>query len=133
MPTEDDPIRNALLESMVTHGRVLIFFFCHPKKFETDWNSEDVGLAKASEDVLLKEWREQANKRVAHLTTDRATALVSWSTYKVKQELEKLVKTLNGTPSDWRGNSNRLHVKAFDAGPHRFGRECGVPTGRARK
>lgn len=85
-----NPVRCALLESLVIHGRNLISFFYREKKKEkkgveqTDWNITDFasyGLVLKTKEIpkSLDEWYENANKRVAHLTTTRGNPLSEWN------------------------------------------------------
>lgn len=114
----DDPVRNALVESLVLHGRGLIDFFfkkaARPqRKRPKDWTAADLGIDlldlddKDFED--LNTWRENANKHVLHMTEERAQDSVSWLSGVVLKHLEERFRVVQATvgrdlAADWIGN-----------------------------
>jgi len=116
LPDTDDPVRNALLESLVIHGRGLIdFFFCEAKKRDnkTDWVIDDLGHGLKHETVIpaeLIDWRWHTNKRIAHITSSRNDPLTEWKVAEVRRLLEERIlcvrNALKGDiPGDWPGDS----------------------------
>jgi hypothetical protein len=104
-----DPVGNALLESMIAHGRNLIDFFYVAKQRPTDWNVTDFGQPLASPLPLnLKEFRDNANKHMAHLTTDRTTPIKAWNSHLVSNAiaplLDALKKKVAPIPPGWEGD-----------------------------
>lgn len=81
---KDEPIRNALIETMVLHGRVLIdFFFKREGAFVVpgDWTVKEFGLEwpEASKGSFEYEWHKAASKRVVHMAGERAEPASSWN------------------------------------------------------
>jgi len=108
---QNDPIRNLIVEGLAVHGRSLVYFFCHEKKKGlNDWNATDLGMKLATpEPTILKEWRETANQRVAHLTGTRATSLATLNIEPVEAQLQTLIAALRthlktDMPLDWIGD-----------------------------
>jgi hypothetical protein len=71
---------------------------------------------------VLKDWRETANQRVAHLTGTRATSLASLNIEPVERELQRLITALRkhlGTdmPSDWIGDRSTASTILGPFGP----------------
>lgn len=111
LPTSDDPVRNALLESLAIHGRGLSFFFCCEKNMKTDWNVTDlqIDVALDREPSALKAWREGVNKRVAHLTSVRANPLQEWGVTEARRILQDRIEKVRQAlaqdlPDDWIGD-----------------------------
>lgn len=111
LPSIDDPVRNALVESLAIHGRGLTYFFHEKKRFQTDWNVDDLdcGLTTTPCPHKLDEWRVDANERVAHLTAGRKRVLTEWDAPAARRLLgERIeeVRTALGRdmPSDWMGD-----------------------------
>ena len=115
----------AILESLLIHGRCLIYFFCHEKKeqkkkkpkeenISSDWNITDLKLTIEPENITLKTWREEVNARVAHLTSIRADAIREWDVINVRTELQSRIDKLKDDlkkkaidiPSDWLGDQS---------------------------
>jgi hypothetical protein len=80
LPKEDDPLRNALIESMVMHGRALteFFYFKKNEKYPDDINAQDLGMSCPSLPSELKKWWENAGNRVAHISKKRFGAWIDW-------------------------------------------------------
>jgi hypothetical protein len=112
LPThQGDPVRNALLESLIVHGRGLAYFFYGKKKEVKDWHVSDLGVQaeKWPPPSALDQWREDANWRVAHLTEDRGNQLASWDAVAVRAILQARVDALRTAiaadmPKDWWGD-----------------------------
>jgi hypothetical protein len=110
LPESDDPVRNALLESLAIHGRGLAYFFHCPAQ-EDDWTVEDLGagLKRAELPATLKTWREQANKRVAHITRTRENPLAAWEVQEARASLQESINRVKEAlreqmPPDWIGD-----------------------------
>ncbi|MCC6309809.1 MAG: hypothetical protein IT345_02715 [Trueperaceae bacterium] len=117
-----DPVRNALVESLVMHCRSLIDFFFkggyEPRS--TDWTSDkNLGIQRI--DIVgypvLSDWRENANKHVVHLTERRAIPVAVWHTGEVlkllQERFESVRKEANVSPTgnwigDWPVKSNLI-------------------------
>ena len=87
---EHSATRNALVESLAIHGRVLTQFFYRPRRRSTDWNVESLGmtlLAHDQEPSELADWYDKTSQHVAHLTEHRVIALASLSARKVRELL----------------------------------------------
>src|SRR5258706_16094438 len=80
LSNDDDPLRNALIESMVMHGRVLTEFFYFKKNdnYPDDINAEDLGMTRPSTPPELKKWWDDAGKRGAHVSKKRFGTSVNW-------------------------------------------------------
>jgi hypothetical protein len=107
----DDPVRNALIESLAMHGRNLAVFFFQPKHHSTDRSVTDLGrgLVTEKEPDQLKAWRIDANKLCAHLTEERKNVPKSWDASIVrpliKERIDYIRKTLGpDMPPDWIGD-----------------------------
>lgn len=76
---EDQYIKNALIESILSHARSLIFFLNDSPKFKDDVtaecflkNKDDLNeIRKKIPKYLTKDTRISINKRMAHITTRR--------------------------------------------------------------
>jgi len=109
---DDDPVRNALVESLVIHGRNLIDFFYTPP-IKDDLVANHVRCRQQPPSYIpsaLKEWREQAHKRIAHLTETRFEDYKMWKAGEVRSELETRlagVRTAMGAdmPEGWKGDT----------------------------
>jgi hypothetical protein len=132
MDPASDPIRNALLEIMIVHGRGLIYFFCHKERFATDWNYDDVGIAQSPEPAVLKDWREAANGRIMHLTELREKPHTAWKATEVRDALEQLIKGLRGHPDlpkpSWIGDETNLGSKHWQPPLGASGGHASQPT-----
>jgi hypothetical protein len=110
VPQSDDPVRNALVESLAIHGRGLVFFFANAKKFATDWNATDLGVVlETSIPTHMDEWRVHANLRVAHLTSARQHALSAWNVDGAQAWLTQRIDAVRAKvgadmPSPWIGD-----------------------------
>jgi hypothetical protein len=107
---DDDPVRNALVESLVIHGRNLIdFFYIRPVK--DDLVADHVRCKQQSSiPEAVKGWRDQAHKRVAHLTETRFANYDAWKADEVRSELEKRIDEVRAAmgpdmPEDWKGDT----------------------------
>jgi len=114
---EEGPVRNALVESLAIHGRGLVDFFYkeeHEKKEKgrkDDWRVTDLDLALTSPcPPVLSKWKEDVNKRVAHLTECRKNALLTeWKAKEVREELQRRIyevkkKIGDNMPTGWTGD-----------------------------
>lgn len=113
LPLSDDPVRNALLESLLIHGRGLIDFFFDFGHQPTDWVVSDLGsgLSIKARTPELTLWRIDVNKRVAHLTDTRKASLTDINIEPIFTELEKCISEVKATlkadiPSDWIGDKD---------------------------
>ena len=110
LPTSDDPVRNALVESLAIHGRGLVYFFYWKKRDETDWNASDLtNFASEGEPCALKDWRRDTNQRVAHLTAKRANPLQEWRVAEAESLLQAKIDEVRQAlgqelPDDWIGD-----------------------------
>ena len=111
LPTNGDPVRNALMESMAVHGRGLTYFFFLPKRFATDWGVSDLGRGLVVKGIpaILDVWRDETNKRVAHLTGARNPALSQWDAESARAEMADRIAHVKATfasdfPHDWIGD-----------------------------
>jgi len=121
-----DPVRYALFESLTIYGRSLIFFFHPPvRKFADDWCTSDLAWKPPfnKDDLkILNEWRNETNKRVAHLTAQRETDLEKWKAEEVRRILEGYFIGLRawlpgGFPANWSGDRpTRSNLLPFEAG-----------------
>ena len=107
----DDPVRNALVESLAIHGRGLVHFFYMSKKSATDWNVTDLGsrFMLEAEPAVLRHWRQDTNRRVAHLTRTRSNPLHEWDAATAREvfannigEVRRLL--VPDVPIDWIGD-----------------------------
>jgi len=113
-----DPVRNALLESLIIHCRGLIDFFFNgsQKKRADDWTAENLGQHRKDKPPGVSAWLEEANKRVAHITEKRAEPLGSWNIEAIRLLLSKEIDSVRidsvrmalgtGFPSDWLGDAS---------------------------
>src|SRR4051812_26707403 len=93
LPHHDDPVRNALIESMALHGRVLLDFFCEKPK-DDDFGVEHLGIGmQRTNEPILKEWKLRAKKCVVHLTESRLKPSI-WDVDPVLATLKGLVDTV---------------------------------------
>ena len=95
---DDDPVRNAILETLIGHGRVLIdAFYNRPKGLSKtgDWNASTFGVPLQDQvpDALCT-WRVNADKRLAHLTDTRALRLNEWPLTEVSRTLKEQMDSL---------------------------------------
>lgn len=109
VPQSDDPVRNALVESLAIHGRGLVFFFTDKKKRATDWDATDLGVVLETSPPHMVEWRVDANRRVAHLTSARQHALFAWNVYGAQAWLTQRIDAVRAKvgadmPSPWIGD-----------------------------
>lgn len=107
-----DPVRNAMVESLLMHGRALISFFHDGRNKPSDWLVEDLnhGLTSTTTPPELQNWRNAANQRVAHLTTVRAIPLNDIDTGTVLTFISERIDEVRqclGTdfPQNWLGDS----------------------------
>jgi hypothetical protein len=101
-----------------------VYFFCYEKKKGlNDWNATDLRMTLTTpEPTVLRDWRETANQRVAHLTGTRTTSLASLNIEPVERELQRLITALRkhlGTdmPSDWIGDRSTASTILGPVGP----------------
>lgn len=113
LPISDDPVRNALLESLLIHGRGLIDFFFDFGHKPTDWVVSDlgIGLSVKARTPELSLWRIDVNKRVAHLTDTRKASLTDINIEPIFTELGKCISEVKAMlkaniPSDWIGDKD---------------------------
>lgn len=140
----DDPVRNALVESMVLHGRALIDFFFKRggTSHKSDWTVEsfelpDLKRKKVTEKSFEASWHAMASKRVMHMATERSEPAGSWDGDKLYElldaEITSLFAHLPGSRNDdWLGNASTeslLLARAFSKGRSREGPV--TPTGPA--
>lgn len=131
---DDDPdsfLRNALVEAVVAHGRVLVDFFFerpHSKLRSGDWASDDLGIPRLPVEAgsLVAVWSEEASKRVMHMSNRRAGPAQGWRAHELEGELDKrMTLVIRNEPglfqSDWLGYR--------DFGEDRYQRSMGVGGG----
>lgn len=111
-PRLHDPVRNALVESLVLHGRNLIhFFFSGRADWRGDWNAEkslSMPRLNITDYPTINDWYEKANLHVLHLTTERANPVARWPSHELMKILEERVNTMSlqladQLPEDWIG------------------------------
>jgi hypothetical protein len=90
-----DPVRNAMVESLVVHGRGLVEFFFRPPvtpgaraRGNEDARCDVLGVPPATASNFVDEWHDEASKRVVHFTHRRHAPLASWDTPRLLQELQ---------------------------------------------
>lgn len=107
---EPDPVRNALLESLTLHGRVLGRFFTSFTNRSTEaFNAEDtgIGVALVPEPPEMEAWRKEMNGRVAHLLMHRVDPKKDWGALAVRTFLDGRIAVLKArvaVPVDWIGD-----------------------------
>jgi hypothetical protein len=121
LPHDDDPVRNALIESMALHGRVLFYFFFEKPK-DDDFGVEHLGIGRQGTiEPILSHWKLSANKYVAHLTETRRKPQI-WDAGPVVAKLQSLVDEVRAhlgprLPEDWIGDrpphTNLLALTTF--------------------
>ena len=106
LPRSDDPIRDALVESLVVHARNLSEFF-----FD-DGNGrairEPLGLAPEATPGEVATFLTQANNHVAHLSPRRTTKR-DWDYVHIAAHFERRLGVLRATgnvPANWDGDRN---------------------------
>jgi len=111
LPGDDDPVRNALIESLAIHGRNLTCFFFDRKQWATDWNVTDLGHGLTIEKMpsQLATWRDDASKRCAHLTITRQNPLGTWDVDTgrrlIKERVDHVRKAFGqDMPEEWTGD-----------------------------
>jgi hypothetical protein len=135
-PVRNDPVRNALVESLAVHGRGLVYFFYFKKREDTDWNVTDLGIALEEEPTKLKDWRQDTNKRVVHLTDKRANPLQAWRVAEAQCFLQAKIEEVRQAlgqdiPDDWIGD-HTASTQLLVLRPPSGNRESVGPTGPAR-
>jgi hypothetical protein len=98
-PHKNDPVRNAVADSLAIHGRALISFFWGTKKQTTDLHVTDLGLYAPPwpPPPVLLTWHTDTNKRVAHLTESHADPVIVWNVAAAQTELEPRIEALRVT------------------------------------
>lgn len=110
----DDPIRNAMAESLGIHGRDLIDFFYRPPTKPDDWTVRDVApemVSTVPTPQHLTDWCVTVNKCVAHITNVRAEQLQLQDAQGVYDAIEAKISALKGVlgaefPADWSGDED---------------------------
>jgi len=133
-----DPVRNALVEAVVLHGRALLFFFYGTKREDSDWHVSDLGagLPRAwPPPASLDSWRQDANERVAHLTETRRSSMVEWNVPAARplfQTLVQAVKTHFGAEmphgDEWIGDDPTTSALINVARAPRAAGDAGTPV-----
>jgi hypothetical protein len=129
MSFDADPVRNAVLESLLVHARALIDFFWkipNQKPMISDWIVDNLGSNLKRDEMPsdIKDWREEVNKRIAHITDRRLDLLEDWHLDIIWSSLEnKLahVKSTLGTtfPDSWIGDgSTNSRYVSHNSVPH---------------
>lgn len=116
LPDGPGPVRNALLESLVIHGRQLIdFFYSASKPLSDDWTVDMLGHGLSRQRIPpdLMAWRTDANKRIAHMTASRRSPLAEWDIQSIAQHLESRMEEVRRAmgddfPAVWSGNAPRI-------------------------
>ncbi len=116
--TIPDPVRNAEVESLFIHGRVLIEFFCNKpnkQKYPDDWSCIDLGIIRHKKIGVLRTLYDRTNKRVAHLTATRETQLQAWKDANAKTALAAFIADLEtkcaaDLPRNWIGTRSTASV-----------------------
>lgn len=104
----NDPIRNALLESMVLHARSLIEFF-KGKPQNDDLRASVFGLPSVNLTGDIESFYLASHKHIAHLTAMRAHKKKEWNIEPIHTWIAnqiQLIKTNVGVdfPEDWPGD-----------------------------
>ena len=111
LPDAPDPVRNALLESLAIHGRVLgRFFTTFTSRRREKFNAEDFGLEIVSEPAVMTEWRQEMNGRVAHLLKQRVDPKGDWKAVDVRAFLDARIQAFKtqlggAVAKDWIGDA----------------------------
>ncbi len=87
-------LRNATVESFAIHARALIWFLYPPlgeKIKDTDVASMHYGIKPRDRPENFQPWYNQANKQVAHTTTDRLDLEMDRKTWPVEEMTAALV------------------------------------------
>lgn len=92
-----DVVLNALVESLAIHGRGLIGFFYQTQRRPGDITCEHYGMKRElmpEPGSVVRAWKDDADKRIAHITNTRLTRQLSWPTSDLCKVLEKKIDEL---------------------------------------